>query len=253
MLALPERLRRPAGRRVEDEDRLADGDRAGGAVAGQEVGVSRVRRLDRVGAGRQARRREAWPCRTRAPRRRASGRCWCVVSKKSTVPVGVPEPGALAVTVAVKVTALPDVREARRCAGGGRGAILVDHLADGCRDGAGVEVAVAAGIGRGDRDEWPCSGVLVVKVAWSWPLTTLERAGADRRAVVVEGHRAGGAGDGRAARADDAHRGGERHRLAVAPTGLSEVATVALVFALLTTWVTAVEAGLGMKLASPLV
>ena len=30
-----------------------------------------------------------------------------VVSKKSTLPVGVPEPGALAVTVAVKVTAWP--------------------------------------------------------------------------------------------------------------------------------------------------
>jgi hypothetical protein len=35
--------------------------------------------------------------------------------------------------------------------------------------------------------------------------------------------------------------------------GLSEVATVALVLALLTTWVTAVETGLGTKLASPLV
>ena len=35
--------------------------------------------------------------------------------------------------------------------------------------------------------------------------------------------------------------------------GLTDVATVALVFALLTTWVTAVEAGLGTKLASPLV
>ncbi len=30
-----------------------------------------------------------------------------LVSKKSTVPVGVPEPGALAVTVAVKVTVCP--------------------------------------------------------------------------------------------------------------------------------------------------
>ena len=30
-----------------------------------------------------------------------------VVSKKSTVPVGVPEPGALAVILAVKVTAWP--------------------------------------------------------------------------------------------------------------------------------------------------
>ena len=35
--------------------------------------------------------------------------------------------------------------------------------------------------------------------------------------------------------------------------GLTEEATVALVLALLTTWVTAVEAGLGMKLVSPLV
>ena len=35
--------------------------------------------------------------------------------------------------------------------------------------------------------------------------------------------------------------------------GLTDVATVALVFALLTTWVTAVETGLGTKLASPLV
>ena len=35
--------------------------------------------------------------------------------------------------------------------------------------------------------------------------------------------------------------------------GVADEATVALVFALLTTWVTAVEAGLGTKLASPLV
>ena len=35
--------------------------------------------------------------------------------------------------------------------------------------------------------------------------------------------------------------------------GLIEVATVALVFAWLTTWVTAVETGLGTKLMSPLV
>ena len=34
-----------------------------------------------------------------------------VVSKKSTVPVGVPEPGELAVTVAVKVTVWPEVAE----------------------------------------------------------------------------------------------------------------------------------------------
>ena len=35
--------------------------------------------------------------------------------------------------------------------------------------------------------------------------------------------------------------------------GLTDEAIVALVAALLTTWVTAVDAGLGMKLASPLV
>ena len=74
-----------------------------------------------------------------------------VVSKKSTVPVGVPEPGALAVTVAVKVTVWPDVRRRRRSAGDGRRAVLVDDLADGGRDGAGVEVAIAARVGRGDR------------------------------------------------------------------------------------------------------
>ena len=80
-----------------------------------------------------------------------------------------------------------------------------------------------------------------------------QRAGADRGAVVVEGDRAGGTSDGRAAWADDAHRRGERHRLTVAPRECPTWRPSLLVFALLTTWVTAVEAGLGMKLASPLV
>ena len=57
--------------------------------------------------------------------------------------------------------------------------------------------------------------VLVVNVAWSWPLTTLSVPVPIDGAVVVEGHRAGGIGHGRAAGADDAHRGRERHRLTV--------------------------------------
>ena len=125
------------------------------------------------------------------------------MSKKSTVPVGVPEPGALAVTVAVNVDGLPEVRGARRCAGGRRGAVLVDHLADRRRGGAGVEVAVAAGVGRGDRVRGRAQGAggerrLVLAA------DDAQRAGADRGAVVVEGHGAGGIGHGRAARADDA-------------------------------------------------
>ena len=58
MLAFPERLSAPPADGIEHDDRLADRDRAGAAAAGEEVGVSRVGRLDRVDAGRQARRRE---------------------------------------------------------------------------------------------------------------------------------------------------------------------------------------------------
>ena len=99
-----------------------------------------------------------------------------VVSKKSTVPVGVPEPGALAVTVAVNVTVWPRFAEAGRGTGGRRGAVLVDDLADRRRGGARVEVAVAAGVGRGDRVRGRA-----------------ERAGGERRLVLA---------------ADDAQRAG---------------------------------------------
>ena len=56
---------------------------------------------------------------------------------------------------------------------------------------------------------------LVEIVAWSWPLTTLSVPVPIEAAAVVEGHRTGGAGHGRAAGADDANRRGERHRLTV--------------------------------------
>ena len=92
----------------------------------------------------------------------------------------------------------------------------------------------------------------MVNVAWSWPLTTLSDAGADGGAVVVEGDRAGGL-------ATAVLPGLTTLTVAVNVTdwpytdGLTDEATVALVLALLTTWVTAVEVGLGMKLVSPLV
>ena len=167
------------------------------------------------------------------------------------MPVGVPEPGALAVTVAVKVTVCPRFATPGDAPAVGRGAVLVDHLADRCRGGAGVEVAVAAGVGRGDRVSGRAQRAggerrLVLAA------DDAQRAGADRRAVVVEGDRAGGM-------ATAVLPGLTTLTVAVNVTawpyteGLPDEATVALVFALLTTWVTAVEAGLGMKLASPLV
>ena len=61
-----------------------------------------------------------------------------VVSKKSTVPVGVPDPGALAVTVAVKMTVCPTSAEAGEAADGGRCAVLGDRLVQHAR-GAGMK------------------------------------------------------------------------------------------------------------------
>ena len=63
-----------------------------------------------------------------------------VVSKKSTVPVGVPEPGALAVTVAVKVTVWPTFAKLGDALAVGRRAVLVDDLADRRRDGLALKL-----------------------------------------------------------------------------------------------------------------
>ena len=107
----------PAGRRVEDDDRLADRDRAGGAVAGEEVAVAGVGRLDRVGAGRQARRRE---CGRARRERDAAGRQ--VGAGRGVVEVDGSGGRARARRIGRdrrrEGDGLPDVREARRCAGG---------------------------------------------------------------------------------------------------------------------------------------
>ena len=54
----------------------------------------------------------------------------------------------------------------------------------------------------------------MVKLAWSWPLTTRERPRPDRRAVGVEGDRAGRDRVDRGRRQGDGDVGGEGHRLA---------------------------------------
>ena len=56
--------------------------------------------------------------------------------------------------------------------------------------------------------------VAMVKVAWSWPLTTLERSRPDRRAVVVEGHDPGRDRIDRRRWQGDGDRGREGHALA---------------------------------------
>ncbi len=82
-----------------------------------------------------------------------------VVSKKSTLPVGVPEPGALAVTVAVIV-----IDMAERAAGGRRGdraRIGVDRQRAGLVADRVVGVDGAAG---GDGVGLPETGLVVVAV-----------------------------------------------------------------------------------------